>query len=72
MTTLSQYTIYDHPRDYPEGFVVRRWDISADGPVAGQAQTAPTLEAARAKIPVGLVCMVPSAGDDPVIVETWI
>src|SRR5690606_2009018 len=26
---LTQYVIYDHPRDHPEYFVVRPWDIEA-------------------------------------------
>ena len=73
MSVLYQYTIYDHPRDYPEGFVVRQWRIASGegGPTPEEAWTAPSLEAARALVPAGLFCLPRVAEDDPVIVETW-
>lgn len=71
---LLIWTIYDHPRDYPHAFVVRRSVI--DGPVP-KADMQPwalthTLDAARESLPPGLTCMPRQAGDDPVIVECWI
>ena len=71
MSSLRQYTIYDHPRDFPGGFVVREWEISAGGMASVRAWTAPSLEAARELIPEGLFCLQRDAADDPVIVETW-
>lgn len=70
---LSTYTIYDHPRDYPDSWVVRRWQVVGAGPVdAGVVALAPTLEEARQAVPPGLVCLERSQDDDLTIVETWI
>lgn len=68
------WTIYDHPKDYPDNFVVRRWRLGDGGePVPDQeCHLADSLEEARKYIPLGLVRMEPSPGEDPVIVETWI
>ena len=71
MSFLRQYTIYDHPRDYPDGFVVREWEIDASQMTSRRAWTAPTLETARELIPVGLFRIPRADNDDPVIVETW-
>lgn len=71
MTGLRMFTIYDHPRDFPGGFVVREWDVTGAKIMPLTAWTAPTLEAARELVPPGLVCMADGA-DDPVIVETWL
>lgn len=73
---LVQYTIYAHPRDYPEGFVLRLW-------VIGRGVLAPTqwhqkgttvaeVENWRDHLEArGFVCIPRSEGDDPVIMETW-
>ena len=72
----THYAIYDHPKDYPDDFVVRRWRI-----VPGRAEPIPekrpfaltrSLDEARQAIPPGLVRILPAPNDDPVIVETWI
>lgn len=53
---MSQYVIYEHPRDYPESFVVRRWDV-VDGVPApvpcGNPVLANSLDEARLMIPAG-------------------
>lgn len=75
MGYLDTWTIYDHPSDYPDHWVVRPFR-SEDGRVRpGMAKLADTLEEARALVPIdrfGLHRMEPSPGDDPVIAETWI
>lgn len=66
--------IYDHPKDFPDSFVVRsQWPLPG-GVIAFSkvARTAPTLEAARKLIPQGLYCIKRSPEDDPVIVESWL
>lgn len=71
---LTQYTIYERPRDYPEGFVVRAFHI-----VRGQTEPVPdpgawhvpTLEQARKLIPEGMARLDRYPGDDPKIVEVW-
>jgi hypothetical protein len=66
---LEIFVIYDHPRDYPGHFVVRRW--LGDRPTEDFA-IALTLAEARAEVPRGRVRLARSAADDPVIVETWV
>jgi hypothetical protein len=71
---LSQYVIYDHPRDYPEHFVVRRWDVVSGMPEpvpCGEAVLADSLEDARNAVPPGFNNIGRFANDDPVILEVW-
>jgi len=71
--TMIQWTIYDHPADYPLGWVVRPWLIS-NGTVLSspEAYFCESLEEARARIPKGLERLPRFSDDDSVIVETWI
>lgn len=70
---LTQFVVYDHPKDYPEGFVVRQWIIQrGSDPIAGQAVGGPTLESVRAAIPRDKVRLERDPSDDPSIFETWI
>lgn len=70
---LSLWTIYAHPADYPEGFVIRRFYVGPGGRVRkGEAYVAPSLEAVRKLVPTGLACLDRSVSDEPQIVETWI
>lgn len=72
---LTLYVVYDHPRDHPEMFVVRRQVTMRDGGVVpdGDALGFTTLEAARKHcLELGLTCLARHPDDDPVIVETWL
>ncbi len=72
---LSMWTIYERPRDHPDGYVARKWDIvpGTSEPVPTMiAFGAPTLEAVRSLLPAGLTRLPRSGGDDPAIVETWL
>lgn len=67
------YVIHDHPRDYPDHFVVRITFVMEDGlivvtPYYGLFRC---LEEARAAIPEGCVCFVRHPNDSPSIVEVW-
>lgn len=71
---LSLWTIYARPRDFPDGFVARRWDI-----VTGQAvdtqivMCSDTLDWLRDQmLDMGLTLIGRSETDEPQIVETWI
>lgn len=73
---LSGWTIFDHPSDYPQHFVVRRFAIGK-GEVTPTADVflADSLDAARAGLLCrhrGLTCFSRWAEDDPVIVEMWL
>lgn len=65
------YTIYDHPSDFPDKFVVRRWLLRSGEPEPGGYFLADTLEGARAWIPSGCICIEPDPSDDANIIETW-
>ena len=71
---LRQWVIYDHPRDYPDGYVVREWHIvrGSDTPVVtDNARTAASIEGARAWVPEGLICIGRYPEDDPNIAAVW-
>lgn len=70
---MSTWTIYDSPSDYPDLFVVRRWEIRHGyEPVpTDDVRTASSLAQARRNVPGGCVRFHRSPGDDPTIVETW-
>ena len=73
-TTLVQYVIYDHPTDFPDDFVVRRFYIGLgipmpELPIVG---TAKTIEEARKWVPDShSYCIQRLEQDDPNIAEVW-
>lgn len=70
---LGIWTVYDHPVDYPEGFIARLHQVTARGPVATEHTVkAPTLGEVRARLPAGLARLARDPNDDPKIVENWI
>ena len=72
LVVLSQWVIYDHPKDYPKHYVVRRWDIGRFGVMPDQkAILANSLSEARANLPPGLYRMARYQDDDPAILEVW-
>lgn len=68
---LEMWVIYDHPKDFPNGFIARLW---IDEDPQAQTMTADTLDNLRELIcRWGCTChLVRYPDDDPVIVETWI
>ena len=70
---LTIWTIYDHPRDYPTKWVLRPYRIvGGNVTIVGEAETADSLEAIRAKVPRWCVRLLRDPSDDPVIVERWV
>jgi hypothetical protein len=70
---LSMWTIYDRPKDYPDGYIARRFDCTALGPVATQHAYPGELELIRETLrAAGLVRMDRLPDDEPQIVETWL
>lgn len=67
--SIRMYVIYDHPRDYPNCFVVRLWE---GGRPTLTHVLASSLDHARKQVPHGLTRIPRVPQDDPVIVETWI
>lgn len=70
---MSQWVVYERPRDYPNKFVLRRWDIRAGSMIAtDDLQTADSLAAIRKAVPAGLYRLKRFEEDDPCIVEVWL
>lgn len=71
---LEIYTVYEHPKDFPNDFVLRRIFLLDDGSLEmeKEAVTAPSLDEIRKAIPPGRVRVLRRPDDDPVIVECWI
>lgn len=74
MTGLSMWVVYDHPRDYPNSFIARRWIADANRITATEdIAKAATIEALQLHFrKQGLVKINRSPTDDPKIVETWL
>ena len=69
----TAWTIFDRPRDHPEGFIARRFEI-------GNGVTTPTKDTLIGKVDdlrfalerAGFVKIARSEGDEVQIVESWI
>jgi hypothetical protein len=70
---LIIWTVYDHPRDYPDSFVARRSEVTG-GVVRLTTDmfVADTLGELRALLPPGLHCLPRYPDDQPHIVEVWL
>jgi hypothetical protein len=68
------WTIYDHPTDFPDNFVARRFEIAGPRPlITGDVLVARSLEALRAWMQSrDLFCIQRTVDDDEKIVETWV
>jgi len=70
------WTVYDHPKDYPDSWVARRFDILPTGEVwpSDSIIIMPDLDDLRDVLAfqMHLVCLTRNEGDDPKIVETWL
>ena len=72
---LAMWTIYDHPSDYPNNFVARKFVIGdgSEPVITKEMMVCPSLTAIREMLAeLGLSCITRSEDDDPKIVETWL
>lgn len=71
---LPMWTIYDHPVDHPNHYVVVENHIDANEIKRSRIWWANSLHEARQMVAVlgGSVALDRSPEDDPVIVESWI
>ena len=71
---LLMYTIYNKPEDYPDNFVVRRFEIHKGMEIPDPVPLAVTntLDEARSAIPKGLFPIQRDPADLKSIVETWL
>jgi hypothetical protein len=71
---LIFYTIYDHPRDFPDHYVLRPHYVGRHGIRAGPvACLSESLAALREPLEAaGLLRFVEGPSGDPAILETWL
>jgi hypothetical protein len=71
---LAIWTIYDRPKDHPEGFIARRFEVGGGGaPVATEHALTGELKTLRdAFESAGLFKMAREAADETQIVESWL
>lgn len=72
---LEIYTVYDHPTDYPDSFVVRRWRVIEgkeipDDKLLIQSKDLNLIE--NILLEMGLTPIPRLPGDDPVILKNYI
>jgi hypothetical protein len=72
--TLKIYTIYEHPKDFPDHFVLRGFTITKDKPIPDKDPLLfKTLEMARKLLEgSGKTRLARNPSDDPCIVESWL
>lgn len=71
---LAMWTIYDHPADYPDGFIARMHEVATKG---GTHPTSKTLKGELDELRqlfwrAGLLKVTRHPQDEPQIVETWV
>ena len=72
---MFMYVIYDHPKDFPDHWVLRRYLITQDLMSPMPTYTAGlynSLAAARADVEPGSLRFPPHPGDDEIISEVWL
>lgn len=70
---LRMWTVYDHPKDYPNNYVARMF-LVMDGETRAtdELMVCPELEPIREQLRArGLFHFTRWTSDDPVILETW-
>lgn len=72
---LRMWTIYASPRDYPDKFVARMFEVDASGARPTESivisDSLDTIRECMA-IQMGLTCITRSPEDEPQIVESWL
>jgi hypothetical protein len=67
---LTIWTIFDHPKDYPEYFIARKF--VGEWPTQELFGSRNIEELRRVMVNRGLTRLDRHPDDDPVIVETWL
>ena len=70
---MNLWTIYDHPTDYPDTFVARRFVVGGGEEHATNDVITGSLAGIRDSMEeLGLYCIGREPGDHPNVVETWL
>lgn len=73
--TLSMWIVYAHPKDDPEAFVARRWELAEAGGMEPTMVVIRDDDLGRLRSVLrarGLFHLSRDPVDDPVIVEVWL
>lgn len=70
LAELEIWTVYRHPRDYPDKYVARKGFVP--GGATNDMFVADSLDEIHALLPRGLVRIPRYEADDPAIVESWL
>jgi hypothetical protein len=74
---ICLWRVYDHPHDYPDGYIVRKFEVKG-GEQAATKETLRTPDEAGLDLlrdafqQAGLMCMPRREGDDLQFIETWV
>ena len=73
-STLIMWVVYDHPSDYPDDFVARKWILTKNGMLPTEtALSGPSIDLLRYMLAEnGLSRMERLPEDDPVVLEVWL
>jgi hypothetical protein len=70
---LSMWTIYNHPRDFPDSYVARRYEIAIKPIATDDMIVGRELNPLRnVMIEAGLTVITRNEEDDALIIETWL
>lgn len=70
---MHQWVVYKRPKDFPNSYVARRWDIGKGDYQPSEIMiVGPDLESIRRLLPIGMIRTPRQPEDDSVIVEVWI
>ena len=74
MAVTEMWVIYDHPSDFPNSYIARKWIMGEDMKAifTPEFHEAITLEELREKVRQGRYRVPCSLKDDPVIIECWL
>jgi hypothetical protein len=73
MATLNIWVVYDHPLDYPNNIVARRWECAPGVKITDDVVLKDTLQSMRIEMMErGLNRIQRHDRDDPKIVEVWL
>lgn len=72
---LEMWVVYDHPKDHPNHFIARRWDVKQGGGLTITRDVIITSDLNSLRIELlakGKSRMERRLDDDPVIKEIWL
>ena len=71
---MAVWVIYERPRDYPSGYVLRAQFVMKDRTIRPDeiAWYSDNPDKLRSILPPNLNKLMPSQRDDPTVLETWI